>query len=278
MPRKADPHLIVDVFAGPGGLGEGFLSLKENGTSQFEGALSIEHDNSSHATLTLRHFVRAFDEMPENYYRYLEGAITLDDLYRAHPNEHRRATTSSLKITLGPDSHSQVRGLLTKLLGGQTRWALVGGPPCQAYSLVGRSRMARNPAFEQDERHFLYREYLKIIADHRPPVFVMENVKGLLSATVDGVSMITRIVSDLQEPVSALKGREDGLRYRLRQGEFYFAWGCFRDFCSGPAVNREGARNQIRTAYTEADIPLRDHPPPTPPRHSLCSRGEGDGK
>jgi DNA (cytosine-5)-methyltransferase 1 len=215
VPRKADPHLIVDVFAGPGGLGEGFLSLKGNSASRFEGAVSIEHDNSSHATLTLRHFVRAFDEMPENYYRYLEGAITLDDLYRAHPDEHRRATTSSLKITLGPDSHSQVRGLLTKRLRGRARWTLIGGPPCQAYSLVGRSRMARNPAFEQDERHFLYREYLKIIADHRPPVFVMENVKGLLSATVDGVSMITRIVSDLQEPVSALKGRGDGLRYRL---------------------------------------------------------------
>ena len=215
MPRKANPHLIVDVFAGPGGLGEGFLSSKENGTSRFEGAFSIEHDNSSHATLTLRHFIRAFNEMPEDYYRYLEGAITLDDLYRAHPNEYRCATRCSLKITLGPASHSHVKKLLTKRLRGHARWALVGGPPCQAYSLVGRSRMARNPAFEQDERHFLYREYLKIIADHRPPVFVMENVKGLLSATVDGVSMITRIVSDLQEPVSALKGRGDGLRYRL---------------------------------------------------------------
>jgi DNA (cytosine-5)-methyltransferase 1 len=215
VPRKTNPHLIVDVFAGPGGLGEGFLSLKENGVSRFEGALSIEHDDSSHATLTLRHFVRAFDEIPENYYRYLDGTISLDDLYRAHPDQHRRATTSSLKITLGPDSHGHVRGLLTKRLCGQARWALVGGPPCQAYSLVGRSRMARNPVFEQDERHFLYREYLKIIADHRPPVFVMENVKGLLSATIDGVSMISRIVSDLQEPVSALKGRGNGLRYRL---------------------------------------------------------------
>jgi DNA (cytosine-5)-methyltransferase 1 len=88
----------LTCFAGPGGLGEGFLSLKENGTSQFEGALSIEHDNSSHATLTLRHFVRAFDEMPENYYRYLENAITLDDLYRGtrmSTNARRRAPSRS---------------------------------------------------------------------------------------------------------------------------------------------------------------------------------------
>ena len=69
--------------------------------------------------------------------------------------------------------------------------------------------------FEQDERHTLYLEYLRIIIDHRPPVFVMENVKGLLSATIEGKSAITRIVRDLSQPGTAIPGAPSGLSYRL---------------------------------------------------------------
>lgn len=58
--------------------------------------------------------------------------------------------------------------------------------------------------FEKDERHTLYLEYLRIIADHRPPVFVMENVKGLLSATIEGKSAIARIVRDLSRSNTAI--------------------------------------------------------------------------
>jgi len=97
-------------------------------------------------------------------------------------------------------------------------WALIGGPPCQAYSLVGRSRMqsTTNPDFEKDHRHLLYREYLRIVARHQPPVFLMENVEGLLSATHSGERIFHRILSDLHEPGKALAmhGRAR-LRYRL---------------------------------------------------------------
>jgi DNA (cytosine-5)-methyltransferase 1 len=215
---KKQPHLLVDVFAGPGGLGEGFLSRTDaRGNVRFKTALSIERNDDAHSTLTLRHFVRAFggNEFPENYYRYLEGQISLQELYNAHPTQYESATNSALKITLGESSRAEVKRLLRARLNGRQRWALVGGPPCQAYSLVGRSRMQADPGFEQDERHFLYKEYLKIIADHRPPIFVMENVKGLLSATVDGVSMITKIVGDLENPSAALRGRSDGVTYNL---------------------------------------------------------------
>lgn len=218
MSRNTKPHLIVDVFAGPGGLGEGFLSRRSvKGQARYESALSIEKDRDAHATLTLRHFIRAFaeGEFPEDYYSYLAGQITLQDLYESHPEEYEIAKGGARQITLGPETNGEVRSLLNKKLKDRKRWALVGGPPCQAYSLVGRSRMSRDPDFEQDERHFLYREYLKIIADHQPPVFVMENVKGLLSATVDGVSMISRIVEDLQNPSKALLGRSNGVTYRL---------------------------------------------------------------
>jgi DNA (cytosine-5)-methyltransferase 1 len=72
-----------------------------------------------------------------------------------------------------------------------------------------------HPDFENDERHFLYREYLRIIADHRPPVFVMKNVKGMLSAQHSGQKIIGRILSNLRKPDIAVNGQSSGLGYRL---------------------------------------------------------------
>lgn len=109
-----------------------------------------------------------------------------------------------------------MKNLISQRLNGSTKWVLVGGPPCQAYSLVGRARMkTTRPDFEDDVRHFLYREYLQIIADHRPPVFVMENVKGILSAQHSGRKIIESILSDLKNPGAAVNGRSSGLGYRL---------------------------------------------------------------
>ncbi|GGF35583.1 restriction endonuclease subunit M [Youhaiella tibetensis] len=219
MKKITAPHLLVDVFAGPGGLGEGFLSYaRQSDQRAFRGALSIEKDESAHRTLTLRHFLHAFPHgaLPDDYYTFLKGGLTLEDLYANHPDEHRHAVHTARQVTLGPDSRSAVKSLVRTRLKRRARWALVGGPPCQAYSLVGRSRMSNDPEFEQDERHFLYREYLTVIADHRPPVFVMENVKGLLSASVGGKPMISRILADLRSPRAAISGRvASAPEYRL---------------------------------------------------------------
>lgn len=209
---------VIDVFAGPGGLGEGFASLTaEGGTRRFRDALSIERDEHAHSTLLLRHFFRHFPSgaAPEDYYAYLRQEIDRDELFRRHPEAIKSATSSAVKLSLGPDNHKNVSKLIEGALSKRKDWVLVGGPPCQAYSLVGRSRMQSDPRFEDDERHFLYREYLQIIVDHRPPVFVMENVKGLLSARVRGERMINRILDDLAQPVSALNHRSNGLRYNL---------------------------------------------------------------
>ena len=217
MSRRA-AYPVVDVFAGPGGLGEGFSSLRrgKRGAS-FRSVLSIEQDEWAHKTLLLRHFLKLFNEneLPEDYYRYLKGDITLDELYRLYPKQKAHSERSVIRISLGAETHELVRNLISGRLGTQKKWALVGGPPCQAYSLVGRSRMMGDPGFEKDERHFLYKEYLKIIIDHAPPVFVMENVKGLLSARVKGELVINRIITDLTNPKSALGMTANGLRYRL---------------------------------------------------------------
>src|SRR5204863_491471 len=68
-------------------------------------------------------------------------------------------------------------------------------------------------------RHFLYKAYLRIIAEHSPPIFVMENVKGILSAEVGGKPIINRILSDLRHPIPAARGEDEsrngGLEYRI---------------------------------------------------------------
>ena len=81
---------------------------------------------------------------------------------------------------------------------GSDECVLIGGPPCQAYSLVGRARRTDDTDFEDDHKHTLYREYLNIVTKFRPAIFVMENVPGLLSATLKGVQMFEMICNDLQ--------------------------------------------------------------------------------
>ena len=214
--RKAYP--VVDLFAGPGGLGEGFAALKnKNGEAAFKSVASIEMDKTAHDTLTLRHFFRCFREnqVPNAYYRYVSGEISKSDLTELYPRQWKSACESSLRITLGSKNHEVVKKAIEKRLAYSKNWVLVGGPPCQAYSLVGRSRMMGMDGFEEDERHLLYREYLKIIIDHRPPVFVMENVKGLLSSKINGEFVIQKIVNDLSNPVRAVASKHNGLKYNL---------------------------------------------------------------
>ena len=209
---------VVDLFAGPGGLGEGFAGLYTDSlTTAFKSIASIERDRYAHQTLVLRHFYRSFsfEDIPDSYYDYLASVILKEELISKNKKHWKKAEATALQIYLGKENHDHVKNLIKQRLYGKEKWALIGGPPCQAYSVVGRSRMMGNPDFEEDERHFLYREYLKIIIDHRPPVFIMENVKGLLSAQVNGEPMIDKIVKDLSSPITAIKGNSNGLKYRL---------------------------------------------------------------
>ena len=209
---------IIDLFAGPGGLGEGFSALRDSrGTPVFKNILSIEKDEFAHRTLLLRHFFRSFkdDEIPGEYFQYLKKEIPLEELYQKYKEQFLEAEKNAIRLSLCPENHSLINQTIRSKLKGSKNWVLVGGPPCQAYSLVGRSRMMSNPDFEKDERHFLYKEYLKIISDHSPPIFVMENVKGLLSAKVAGDSIVNRLVSDLSDPQKATVGNSNGPKYRL---------------------------------------------------------------
>ncbi|MDQ8162914.1 MAG: DNA cytosine methyltransferase, partial [Gemmatimonadota bacterium] len=70
-------------------------------------------------------------------------------------------------------------------------------------------------SLERDHRSHLYREYLHVLAHVQPVAFVMENVKGLLSARLNGEPLFTRILEDLRDPFRALGGRGSRRRYRI---------------------------------------------------------------
>lgn len=212
------PIPVIDLFAGPGGLGEGFSSLTHAGKRAFKIKLSIEKDEHAHQTLELRAFLREFPlgQAPSDYYEYLAGRITRKELFMRHPEEARHAANEAWHTELGNKStpDSQVDERIRAALGKTQDWILIGGPPCQAYSLVGRSRRTNDPKFATDEKHFLYKEYLRILAVHKPPVFVMENVKGLLSATVKKERILEKILADLRNPLSATNlGKKEDLGY-----------------------------------------------------------------
>jgi DNA (cytosine-5)-methyltransferase 1 len=200
---------VVDLFAGPGGLGEGFsCSTDSRGRRQFQLAISIEKDPLAHATLRLRAFWRAFAGRPPSLYeRYLRGEIDWGGLAARFPEQAARAASEAQCIELGPSTVHAVRKEIRRVLPSVGPWALIGGPPCQAYSLAGRARNKGVVGYDAglDHRQTLYVEYLQILADHGPPIFVMENVKGLLSAQLENQWMFQRIREDLADPHKALR-------------------------------------------------------------------------
>lgn len=193
---------VIDLFAGPGGLGEGFESLESD--ISFRNVLSVEKDRFAYATLKLRAFFRQFPrgKAPEDYYRYLLGEIDREQLFTAYPDAVMRTRAIVWGAELGSPSISSVEvdGRIATALDERRPWVLIGGPPCQAYSVAGRSRMGRADVYREDGRHQLYRHYLRIIARHGPDVFVMENVKGLLSSKLDNTRIYDQLMMDLAEP------------------------------------------------------------------------------
>jgi len=199
---------VIDLFAGPGGLGEGFSSVIDDNERFFKIALSIEKEKNAHQTLLLRSFFRQFPvgDVPEDYYKFLRGEIKkVDELYNSFPYQYEKAKEEACRFILGdPKDQIVIRSLITKVLNGDNQWVLIGGPPCQAYSLAGRSRVGGIDP--EDHRVTLYKEYLRIIAEFHPAVFVMENVKGLLSADLEGKSILRMMLEDLSQPDTVFKG------------------------------------------------------------------------
>lgn len=206
---------VIDIFAGPGGLGEGFSAyVAPNQSRPFRIAISAEMEENAWRTLRLRAFFRQFPpgKAPQSYYDYVAGRRSQPftertvDKWEAAGHEARR-----LKLGDRTDD-KELRERISATTSPDEPWVLIGGPPCQAYSLVGRARNRGIKGYraEDDERYKLYQHYRRLVAEFRPAAFVMENVKGLLSAESYGNSVFEEITGSLQRP-----GGKKGPLYRL---------------------------------------------------------------
>lgn len=199
---------VIDLFAGPGGLSEGFSLVNKNGKRVFDIKLSVEMEKYAIKTLQLRSFYRQFEknEIPAEYYKILEEKNLkireglAQRLYENNNKEFKRISNEIWDVELGSNKDIEIKldKKIEAIIRKNNHWLLIGGPPCQAYSLVGRSRVGG--INKNDTRVYLYREYLRIIAKHQPSIFVMENVKGLLSATVNDENIFDLMKYDLYDP------------------------------------------------------------------------------
>ena len=113
------PIPVIDIFAGPGGLGEGFSGCRRGRERGFKIRLSIEMDSFAHRTLLLRSFYRQFHpaDVPASYYNYLRGTVSRDDLETKFPQQFRAASEEAWQATLGKNSPDEVSGRISAALG-----------------------------------------------------------------------------------------------------------------------------------------------------------------
>lgn len=164
---------FLDLFAGAGGLSEGFIQ------AGFEPVAHVESNQAACFTLRTRmayHWQKAH-ECTEWYAEYLSGDVSRQDFYEHVPGQ---VVGSVINAEIGVETLSDIFQQVDSLVGNRTLDLIVGGPPCQAYSIVGRSR-DRN-RMKGDKRNYLYLYYAEFLKRYKPSYFVFENVTGLLSA------------------------------------------------------------------------------------------------
>lgn len=165
---------VLDLFSGAGGLSEGFMRAG----CEIVGHVEMEKDYSS--TLLTRMIYHALVRKGKisEYKKYILGKIGRDELIERHGLQQERDSVICAKI--GGDNYIELIKKIKQKLGRGQIDLIVGGPPCQAYSHIGRARDENNMRW--DKRNYLFRYYIEFLKAFNPKIFVFENVPGLISA------------------------------------------------------------------------------------------------
>ena len=166
----------IDLFAGAGGLSEGFTSIGFNPIAH------VEMNYDACQTLKTRavyYYLKQNGKLDE-YKKYLCGEISKDELYGLVPEIVLKSVIhQTMSAENMPELFELIDDLKTEQHINQVD-LIVGGPPCQAYSLVGRAVKSDNMV--GDPRNYLYKLYIEVLKKYTPTMFVFENVPGLLTA------------------------------------------------------------------------------------------------
>ena len=171
---------FIDLFAGCGGLSEGFLQ-----SGHFNGLAHVEWETPMVNTLRKR-LSDKWGESPE----MAKSKVIQFDIQKTH--ELLSGDWSDETKALYVDNNSsQAQNGLDSIVNGDNVDVIIGGPPCQAYSIHGRAK--DKDSMENDYRNYLFESFVKVVNHYRPKVFVFENVAGLLSAKPKGISIVNEI-------------------------------------------------------------------------------------
>lgn len=179
MNKAAANYNFIDLFAGAGGLSEGFLQ------AGFKPVAHVEMDEFAARTLETRsayYYLKGTNNLGI-YKKYLSGKLTRDELMEHIPAS---ITKTIINETMSeetlPAIFKTIDGIM-KIRGISNIDVIVGGPPCQAYSLVGRAQSKHMEVpMEEDPRNYLYKLYVRFLKRYQPRMFVFENVTGIESA------------------------------------------------------------------------------------------------
>ena len=168
---------FIDLFAGAGGLSEGFISQGD-----YVPVAHVEMNRYASETLKTRACYYYLDEnnMLDIYHDYLTGQISRDQLYASVPDG---LLDTIINKEISSSNINEIFGAIDEIVNTHTLGEIdliIGGPPCQAYSLMGRAVDAKN--MQKDPRNYLYKQYIKFLNHYRPKAFVFENVPGIVTA------------------------------------------------------------------------------------------------
>lgn len=165
---------VIDLFAGCGGLTDGFLH-----TGKYNTLAAVDWEFPTVQTLKKRLATKWSYDLERNIILHF-------DIQR----------TNELIFGYDDPKYGKSEGL-NKIIDNQKVHLIVGGPPCQAYSMAGRVRDENG--MQDDYRNFLFESYVKVVSHYQPKAFVFENVEGILSAKPGGISIVKRVRQAFQE-------------------------------------------------------------------------------
>lgn len=215
----------IDLFAGPGGLGEGFSQ------AGFDIICSVEKDKWAAQTLRTRVMFRTLERLGnlEFYWDYVEGNKTFEEILHLIPEVKHEVDLRVLEKTISDKSRVKILRELEKRLkdaGAGILTVLLGGPPCQLYSIIGRARYASmKDKFYRDSRRRLFEHYIFFLRELKPAIFVFENVYGITSSTFRRKKILEILLEEFERcgyAISGVKGdgTVDGNDYVLNSFHF----------------------------------------------------------
>jgi len=195
MNKNNKTYFVIDLFAGCGGLSEGF---KQTG---FEVIAQIEMDKWSCETLKTRHLYYGLKKIEKKYFysKLLKEESSYNDILNKFPKIRESISYRVVQVEFGKESFKKILEKIEatrKFHRAPKIHVIIGGPPCQPYSLIGRARDFYR--MKNDNRHFLYKYYLRILKNIQPDFFVFENVPGLITANIKGQEVFSQMLNDFR--------------------------------------------------------------------------------